>query len=442
MTFKLHIPWICLAMISLSLLLGCAGAGAPPTASQPTPNPGAATAEPSPSSLETLVEVAPTRTPEPTATPGAISETISAFVAQTGMSNQTFLGLEYDDWLNLGFSLLIVLIGYLIGVWLIRRLLPRLVRRTATTLDDRLLGVAGKQFIWLFVLVALSFAVNRLVFLPAGLKSFLNDTFFVLAVFLVVIALWRLIGLATELLGDRAHKAGYKEVADSLIRWSILVARLVLLLLALSILLAHFGINIAGIAILLGLIGIVLSLAARDLLTDLVAGAIILIDRPFLVGDRIDLTSINTVGDVVEIGMRSTRIITTDNRLVTIPNSQIGKNQVVNYTHPDPSFMVSTDIMVAYENDAEQVQQVIDGTVRATDGVLTDRNIDVQLREFSEYTMRFRVSWWIASYIDQYMMRDRVNRAIIEALKEAGVILPYDKSRLTVKVDTDQGVST
>jgi small-conductance mechanosensitive channel len=133
--------------------------------------------------------------------------------------------------------------------------------------------------------------------------------------------------------------------------------------------------------------------------------------------------------------MRCTRIVTTDNRLVTVPNSQIGKNQVVNYSHPDPSYMVSTDIMVAYENDAEQVRQVIEDAVRASDGVLTDRDIDVQLREFSEFTMRFRATWWIASHIDQYMMRDRVNRAVIDSLKTAGVVLPYDKGRLDVKME-------
>jgi hypothetical protein len=49
--------------------------------------------------------------------------------------------------------------------------------------------------------------------------------------------------------------------------------------------------------------------------------------------------------------------------------------------------------------------------------------------------MRFRVSWWIASHIDQYMMRDRVNRAVIESLKSAGVVLPYDKGRLDVKME-------
>jgi small-conductance mechanosensitive channel len=79
------------------------------------------------------------------------------------------------------------------------------------------------------------------------------------------------------------------------------------------------------------LIALVISLAARDVLADIVSGAIIMIDRPFRVGDRIDVPNTDSWGDVVDIGIRSTRILTWDNLLVIVPNSQIGKNQIVNY---------------------------------------------------------------------------------------------------------------
>ncbi len=98
--------------------------------------------------------------------------------------------------------------------------------------------------------------------------------------------------------------------------------------------------------------------------------------------------------------------------------------------------MLLSDILVAYENDVEQVRRVISAAVRSVDGVAQDRDVDVVLQDFSEYSMRFRISWWIASHMDQFVMRDRVNRAAIEALKGADVTLPYDKSKLTVSMDT------
>ena len=72
--------------------------------------------------------------------------------------------------------------------------------------------------------------------------------------------------------------------------------------------------------------------AAQDTLADAIAGFLILLDQPFRVGDRIEITGLGTWGDVVEIGTRSTRIRTRDNRLVIVPNSAIAKDQVVNYS--------------------------------------------------------------------------------------------------------------
>lgn len=418
--------FICIlpAALGLCLSAGCSEASAPSA----TPA--------APSSLELLLEVAPSRTPEPTATPDALTEGLVAVLNETGLPNQTLLGLSTVDWLNLGISLLLVLLGYLLGVWLIRRLLPRLAQRTATTVDDRLLSTAGAQILGLILIVTTGFALRRLVFLPAGLKRLLADGLFLLGLFFIAAILWRLIGLAADVIRVRAIKDGYEKEANSLLKWLVWPARAIVLLIALSALLTHYAINVTGITIILGIIVLIISLAARDLLTDVIAGMIILFDQPFRIGDRIDLTSLDTMGDVVDIGMRSTRIITLDNRMVIVPNSQIGKNQVVNYTAPDLSYMLLSDILVAYENDVEQVRRVISAAVRSVDGVAQDRDVDVVLQDFSEYSMRFRISWWIASHMDQFVMRDRVNRAAIEALKGADVTLPYDKSKLTVSMDT------
>jgi small-conductance mechanosensitive channel len=97
-----------------------------------------------------------------------------------------------------------------------------------------------------------------------------------------------------------------------------------------------------------------------------------------------------------------------------------------------------TGIVTAYENEIEQVGQLITEAVRSAEGVQQGRPIDVQLREFSEIKMLWKIGWWIGSYKDMYAIRDRVNRAVIQALKEAGIVLPYEKGRLNVEVNADQ----
>jgi small-conductance mechanosensitive channel len=426
-------------------LLSLSGCASPSPAVNQTGSPAAAptvssTGEPSsgPSVLATLAEIAPTRTPVPTATPDLLAEGASALTQQLGLSGKTLFWLEYSQWINLAISLLFVLAGYLIGTGLIRWFLPRLAKTTKTNFDDRLLQRTGNQLRWLVVVLTLGFATNRLEFLPADFKSFLTDVYFLLALFLVTLIVWRLINLAADQVKEQAIQLGDQERTASLLRLSVRLFRLILIIVATSIALSHFGINITGITIILVLLALVLSLAARDLLTDIVSGAIILFDRPFRVGDRIDLTSINSWGDVVDIGLRSTKILTWDNHLVIIPNSQIGKNQIVNYSYPDSTCYDMAGIVTAYENDVDRVGQLILDTVCLVDGVQTDRPIDVHLREFTERQMLWKIGWWIGSYNDIYPVRDRVNRAVIQALKEAGILLPYTKGSLNVEVQADK----
>ena len=203
------------------------------------------------------------------------------------------------------------------------------------------------------------------------------------------------------------------------------LGRVVVGLLGLTILLSHFGVNITAFAAALGLGGLAISLAARDTIADAIAGFIILVDRPFRIGDRIEIEQLGTWGDVVDIGLRTTRIRTRDNRMVIVPNSIIGSNQVINYTYPDPQYRIQTHVGIAYGTDIEAARQVIIQAVRHVEGVLADKPVDALYIEMGDSAMIFRVRWWIESYIDTRRMFDRVHSALQMALDDAGIESPF-----------------
>lgn len=387
----------------------------------------------------TLVEAAPTRTLVPTATPDAIAREAQAIAQQTGLTGTTLLGLSIVDWFNLGGSLLIVLAGYLVGTWMIRWLLPRLVARTKTDLDDRLLQVSGNEIRWLIVVLILRFATTRLVFIGPGIQTFLGDVYFLLLLLLSIVIAWRLINLIAGELGKWAKKSENPRQAASLILLSVWGLRLIILIIAIPVTLKHFGIDITGFAVLLGIIALAISLAGRDVLADIIAGALILVDRPYRVGDRVGLGDIDMWGDVVDIGMISTKVRTIDNRIVTIPNSKVRQNSIVNFSYPDPSYYDSTDIGVAFDNDVEQVEQLLVDAAGSVEGVQKERGIDVRLESFTRDEMIFRVGWWMKTNDDYYKLRQHVNRAIVKTFKEAGVIFPYQKEQVELEPNADNG---
>jgi len=134
---------------------------------------------------------------------------------------------------------------------------------------------------------------------------------------------------------------------------------------------ARFGLNTNVMTITFGIIILGLSLAAQDTISDAISGFIVLADRPFRVGDVIEVDRVDDWGVVQEIGLRTTRVLTYDNRMVIIPNSIIGKNLVVNYTYPDPRYRVETRLQIAYGTDIKTARQVILDAVQQVEGVIS-----------------------------------------------------------------------
>jgi MscS family membrane protein len=371
----------------------------------------------------------------PTQTPGPLAQAVIDYTIRQGIAATRFLGLSIPDWVNLGLSLLFILIGYMLGTWLIRSLLPRLARRTPTTLDDEIITTIGPDIRWLVVLLLLLISTNRLTFVGADIKTFLQDIYFVIAFILVVRIAWRMVDLGTELFEARAAKEGRAEQLAPIILMVNRGTRLLIGIVSLTVLLSYFGVNVTALTAALGIGGLAISLAAKDTVADAIAGTIILVDQPFRIGDRIEIQGVGTWGDVTNIGLRTTRIRTRDNRMVIVPNSVISVNQVINYSYPDPRYRIETHVDVEQGREIETVRRLLIDTVSHVEGVLLDKPVDALYIDMSGPGMRFRVRWWIESYVDTRRMFDRIHTALQHALDDAGIRSPHISDNVNLLVD-------
>jgi len=424
-----------LVVVVLAMLLSACGEDAPTDTPLPTPTtiPPENTPEPT-SAVEEVEEPAgigseeiiETRAPVPTATPDWISREVKELVESTRLEGKTFLGLSVDDWINLGISILIVVAGYLIGALLTRGWVARTVARyTSPEFSEVMQDDIAPRLKWLIVIPAFYLATIRLDFISAGVKRFLGDVYFVLGLILVTLVAWSLVDLALGFYRQKFAKEGREDQLHPILLLLRRIANIFVILIAVYILFAHFGINITALLAAFGIAGLALSLAAQDTLADAIAGFIILADQPYRVGDRIEIQGEGTWGDVVDIGLRTTRIRTRDNRMVIVPNSVISKNQIINYTFPDPRYRIQIHIGIGYGSDIEEVRQLIVETVRQVEGVLPDKPVDSLYIEMGESDMIFRVRWWIESYEDTRRMYDRVNTALQKAFDAHGIDTPY-----------------
>lgn len=364
-----------------------------------------------------------TPTPAPTATPGQLDYLVENFTRDAGLNQLTVFGLNGEDLVNVFISVVIILLGGLSALVIVNGL-RWFANRTPPKFDNRLVAILEQPLKLLVTLFFLQFATARLELLSPGLKQWLDLIYFAVYVLAFTILAWKLVDYALE---DPLLRISSPDKRNLLIAFTPLLRRslqVLIILTGLAIVLQNFGFNMTALLAVLGLGGLAVSLAAKETLEDIINGFILLIDRPFQIGDRIKVESMDTWGDVEDIGARTTQIRTLDNRLVIVPNSIMGNSQVENYTSSDPSYRVDVSLGIAYGSDIDQVIEILEGAILSVEGINNSEPPLVNFLEFGDSAMVFQIFYWLESYLD-IRLRTKVNKAIIEALEEVHIEMPF-----------------
>ena len=345
-----------------------------------------------------------------------------------------FWGLTADEWVQVAISVGIFVGTLLLGYPLLRLILGRVIgnltSRTETEFDNAIISALHPSLYLLLLVLAARFGVERLGFLPVDWEIWIEETFFVLYLAVATLAMWRLIAELSSWYQDEISVRTETELDNQLIPFFRRLLQILLVMIALIIVLSHFEADISALVTTLGVGSLAVALAAQETLADTIAGFVIMIDRPYRIGDRIEIQDLSTWGDVVDVGLRSTRIRTRDNRMVIVPNSVIGKSLIVNHSYPDTTYRIEIHIGVSYGIDLEHARETIINSVRTVDGVLEDHPVEALFLEFGDSALIFRVRWWLDSYEDTRRMFDRVNTAMYNALLKEGIDIPFPQRDL------------
>ena len=408
--------------------------GAPPTSdatSVPSDDDGGTTSD-------NFAAAVASRTPVPSPTPGIIDREIDDLTTSLGLTGETFLGLSVDDWFNLAFSVLVVVLGYFLGYKLLVWFLKWIAHRTSRKFNETVLKEIEPNLKLLLLVFFTRNAVLRLDFLSQGLRTALEDFFYIAGLVLVTIIAIQLINFYLYRIRNVKDEKGDRNRLDPALNAIQRISDLAVVIIAVSFGLSHFGISGSAIAAALLVSFVVIYMGTKDIISDVVAGYIILLDQPFRVGDAILIKHVDTWGTVTEIGARTTHIRTGDNREVIIPNSEINGSQVVNYTYPDPIYQMHTDIGIAYGSDITRVREVIEDTVGAVGDVLHDKPVQVYFLKFGDSARLMHVQFWINDFKNKNSVLDKVNAALEEALDQAGIDIPFNTDNLNVKMESEK----
>jgi len=316
-----------------------------------------------------------------------------------------------------------------IADFIISRVISNLVRRSKTDLDDNLVALLHRPVFISFVLLGLALATDRLL-LPET-PEFL--TLGVLKTIAIVIWYSFARSLIQILLSALAQGTGAGKLHESMLPLFNNAFKVAILALAIYFIFLAWNIDVTAWLASAGIVGLALSFAAKDTLSNLFAGVSIVADAPYKTGDYIILDS-GERGMVIYIGLRSTRILTRDDIEITVPNGIIGNAKIINEAGgPSAKHRIRIPVGVAYGSDVDGVIAVLSTIADSHQEVCKTPTPRVRFRHFGDSSLDFELLCWIDQPVDRGRMIHELNCAVYKSFQKEGIHIPFPQRDIHVR---------
>jgi len=196
--------------------------------------------------------------------------------------------------------------------------------------------------------------------------------------------------------------------------------------------LESLGLNLNSLVVIGGALGIGIGLGLQPIVTNFVAGLILLFEQPVRLGDRIEVG--DTYGDVVRMQGRSTWVRTNDNVVIIVPNSEFVNNRVTNWTANDTQVRITLPVGVSYDADPRRVREILLDIARAHPNILETPPPEVVFVEFGDSSLNFELRVWTQKHVQTpKVLKSDLYFAIFDAFADRGIEIPFPQRDLHVR---------
>lgn len=312
---------------------------------------------------------------------------------------------------------------------LIDRGLRRLASLTKASFDDNLIDCIHKPIYWTVFCMGILHVLLLTNLQPPWQSAFPS------LVKSIILFFWLM--AVSDILSQLARKELFdivarRQVSNDVFIMLTKISRVIIFIIGLLWGLAIWHVNLTPLFASAGIAGIAVALAVKDTLANLFGGISMFMDKTFKVGDYIILDNIER-GEVVDIGMRSTRIKTRDDVLITVPNSILATSKIVNESAPEPRFRIRIPVGVAYGSDIEKVEEVLLRIASENEGVSPEPAPRVRFRAFGSSSLDFQLLCWVNEPSFKGRITHEILKKIYHGFAEENIEIPFPQLDLHMK---------
>ena len=188
------------------------------------------------------------------------------------------------------------------------------------------------------------------------------------------------------------------------------------------------GLHLIGLDVSLLLAGsaallVGFGLGMQNLFSDYISGLIILIDSSIKVGDILEINGL--VCKVQQINLRTTTVLTRDDKWIILPNTDLTRNQLINWTHSDTTSRFSVSTRVDYNSDVDLVMSIMAQTAENFDKILNDPKPIIRLEEFAESSLNFTIHFWSDEIFRIENIKSEYRVLLFKNLQQENIVIPF-----------------
>ena len=338
-------------------------------------------------------------------------------------------------------ALILILLSYVVGrlfKLLLKIVADKLAKRTASGLDDLILDVFSRYAVLLstvlgtyWILGSLRPSFSKAQVLMRNLADWFVEAIYMIAVLLICYVLARIVDAIVRWYLQEVASRTQTHLDDELAPLVKRVMNILIYVGGVIIILDHFKQDISTLVVSLGVGSLAIALAAQETLANMIAGFVLMIDRPFRVGDRIMLPD-GTIGNVTEIGIRSTKVINDNHVMIISPNAEIVKSQVRNYSYPNDIVRFDVGFGVAYGTDLQRLRDVLLTRMRGEADIVEPETSEIRILKMGDSSVEAAFLCKIKNPNNIPRSRSELLQVIYNTLFENHIEIPFPQRVLHI----------
>jgi small-conductance mechanosensitive channel len=317
--------------------------------------------------------------------------------------------------------------------FLVDPLIGQFTKKTKTGLDDRIMEVTRMPIFAIIVSYGIVDSLT-IIDLPQEWQYLIMQTYQVILVLILSYTAYLIFNRIVIFYAEKWSSKTETELDDVLVPLLHKVGIILIPVIGVMTLLSILGIDVTLLVAGLGVVGLVVAFAVQETLGNLFAGIQLLADRPFKVGDMVELDS-GEICEVRRIGLRSTTMYNTaDHEIIVVPNNDVVNKKVVNYSQPDHHRALSCEVGVAYGTDLKKAQQILLEIAEGHPEVIKQEGQMpyVRVAKLNDSSVDMNLWYWV-DIKKMWRIASEIRQSVYESFAQEGIEIPFPQSVVMLK---------